>query len=306
MSHELFDGSREGSSESAGDTRIRRFFVSAPTDAALFDPIIPTLGSTYPGGNPNTPDIFKLKVDSYNVRKTGDGSVSEVDVLYSSNRSLRQLHKPDRTHTQFKAWEVSYQDTAIDLVTVYSYPLRVPGVAAQTARGFENIVYKVEETRTVWERHISLTNISHADVATIGRQNNKIHYINGRLYRFKAGNFRQTEKAAWEGSYTWIEDTGTPVPFEIAGLPYPTGYPAKINIGPVSAERSLYLPPVTGNRWLVQVGINDTNDYIRSPYHTITYHIDEDFVPLHVETTAYTLSENGGLGWQTLPGDLGF
>lgn len=187
---------------------------------------------------------------------------------------------------------------------MFTYPLKVPGESGNQilTRAGDTIIYKIDETRVIYEISVVLQGMQNANnFALIGAQNNKLHLIRGKMYRFKAGEIRQTEKTAWETTYTWTEDTGTRAP---SGFGTGSAYQSILQIPPIEDERTVYLPPAGPNK-LLAYGINGFNDpiadYVRSPYHTISFYMNTAMVPQWFQVMGCTVDANG---WTTLPGNL--
>jgi hypothetical protein len=310
--HEQFK-SRDGSGDPVKGERYRRFYVPLPPDTAHTWPELPQSGDPFPGQPPG--QIFTIRMDRYDVAPADDG-MSIVTAVYTNDRSGRLNPAPDRTEPSFKSWSMDFQEAAADYPTVMTYPLRIPGETGSGGPGrtADTTIYKIGEQLIVWERSIVLTNVTSDELRRIGAQNNKIHKIGDRAYRFKAGRIHQTERTAWETVYTWIEDPGTPPPKGILGaFTYPANggfsqgvpsYAGPVSVGPVTDERRIYVPPKTANQLLLQIaGLSDTREYVRSPFHQIGFELTKDMIPQFWQHCPYDIEANG---WQNLPGNLGF
>jgi hypothetical protein len=300
--HEQFK-SRDGSGDPVKGERYRRFYVPLPPDTAHTWPELPQSGDPFPGQPPG--QIFTIRMDRYDVAPADDG-MSIVTAVYTNDRSGRLNPSPDRTEPAFKSWSMDFQESVIDFPTVLTYPLKIPGETGPAGQGrtADTTIYKISEQVIVWERAVVLSNVTFDELRRIGAQNNKIHKIGDRAYRFKAGRLHQTERTAWETVYTWIEDAGTLAPLGILGsFTYPAnGGP--VTVGPPADERQIYVPPRLTNQLLQQItGLADTRQYVRSPFHQIGFELTTGMVPQFWQHCPYEVEANG---WQQLPGNLGF
>lgn len=298
--YELKSGSRVGDTDSSKDYRVRRFLVDTPNpDMALTDGDLPPMHSVYPAGNPNIP--FPLIVDRYSVDEVGLPTHTVVVAHYTNDRRGRLNPLADRTRPTFDTLEYDTTDTTVDFYEILVYLLRVPGAAVLEANTPTTDVktYKISESLDVITHSVSLSPFRLDAARTIGTQKNRIHKMpNGEIWLFKGGVIRQTEKSAWEVTYTWVFDKGTPEPTtfdtHVAGT-----YTGVMSLGP---NRTLYTPPPRLNAWpnLLDPTLPvDLGVYIRSPYHIVKYWLPETFVPHFFEHCPYKYDP---LGWQRLPG----
>ena len=58
-------------------------------------------------------------------------------------------------------------------------------------------------------------------ITAMDDQNNKIHLLNGRPYRFQAGGYNEIRTATWVVNYQWIYDSGTLYDDSLEDLYYP-------------------------------------------------------------------------------------
>jgi hypothetical protein len=306
--HEKFK-SRDGSGDPVKGERYRRFYVPLPPDTAHTWPELPQPGDPFPGQPPG--QIFAIRMDRYDVEPEDDG-MTIVTCVYTNDRSGRLNPSPDRTEPNFRSWSMDFQESVVNFPTVITYPLKIPGETGGGANGrtADTTIYTIPEQLIVWERSVVLSNITFDEVRRIGAQNNKIHKIGDRAYRFKAGRCHQTERTAWETTYTWIEDPGTPPPLGLLGaFSYPGNgggnqYAGPVPVGNPIDERNIYVPPKLGNLLAQQIaGLNDPRQYVRSPFHQIGFELTKDMVPQFWQHCPYEVEANG---WQSLPGNLGF
>jgi hypothetical protein len=298
---ELMVGSREGATDSSKDERRRLFRVDVGNpDSALFDAGLPALGTVYPtppGHDPNP--FFPLILDRYEVQQMGDGQNTVVTCIYTNDRRGRINPAPDRTKPAFTTWEITYQKTQIDFPSLLRYPLLVPGadVPATDTPTLDPKVHKITETLMVVNYSTVLQFVSRDQINAVQLQNNRIHRMpDNRIWLFTAGDIRQTEKAAWEVTYTWTRDTGTTLfPNYLGGE-----YQDFIDLG---GGRELWSPTILSvDEWSrIDAGVlNDpTAVYLRSPFHVITYVVTSDLEPQFYNFLPYRYDANG---WQSLPG----
>lgn len=303
---ELALKTRVGSSERSKEQRVRRFYVGLEPDAALGDPGLPQLGTVYPGGNQGT--LFPMLLDRYDVEVAENGN-SYVDCVYTSDRSARIRPIPDKTRAGYQGIEIDFQDTVVDIPTVYAFPLKIPGlnIIESDTPGYETKMYKIAETLTIYQVTVPISAPTTQQMAAIGIQNNRLHMFgNGRIYRYKAGSVKQTEHSTWEASHTWIEDLGTPYPhgfnFDTILL-NGTGNYRKID---AAGKYRWYFPSERPNQMIGIASGNppfaDSLTYIRSPYHVLTWYFEDDNkTPYFQQYCPLRFDRNG---WQTLPGGL--
>lgn len=291
--------SRAGPTDLSKSERARTFLVDGLPDTALFDAQLQAqapLGGVYPGGNSQVP--FPLICDRYEVRRLGGTQFSLVDAIYSNDRRGRLNPAPDRTRPTYTTWEISYQKTQVDFPSILRYPLLVPGadVPAANTPTLDAKLHKISETLLVVHYSAVLQGLARPSIDLIHAQDNKIHKMpDNRIWLFSAGDIRQTEKSAWEVTYTWVRDTGTVTPGNYLNGPYQSF----INLG---NGRSLYSPGESLDLWVnidPTVAIDPTASYVRSPFHVITYTIQGDMTPLFYQFMPYGYQP---LGWQNLPG----
>lgn len=303
---------RGGSSDSSKSERVRRFLVTGQPDTVLFDPELPQLGSVYPGGNPNVP--FPLTLDRYDVSPVGDNVHSWVDCIYTNARSGRLDPSADRTKPGFATWEFTFQQHQVDFPSLLKYPLLVPGadIPAANTPALDAKIHKVTETMTVATYSAVLQGVSRAQIDLIRAQDNNIHKMpDGRIWLFSAGDLRQTEKSAWEVTYTWGLDVGTPEPPSYINPNDPnrpgTIYQWIVDLDgdasgiPANQRRFLYSPTPREDMWqyidasiAIQAGL-----LVRSPFHVIKYEVPSSMVPRFFQHCPYRYSPDG---WQGLPG----
>lgn len=298
--NELGLKTRGGATDPVKGKRVRVFYVDRAPDSALTDPELPQPNSIYPTQGPGT--LFPLKLDSYDWEVAENGN-TYVYCNYSNDRTGRLSPHPDTTHPDFKGWDIDEQDTSIDWPTLVRYRLKVPGESGGTAYtpAVDPTIYKIAESLTIFSRRVVLTNVTAVDLAKIRAQNGHLHKLpDGNVYRFKSGRATQTEVNAYETSYTFISDPGTPAPGHWRGAAYPES--GVIPIPPAAEEREFYGPPVEQNNLIyLDPTLNDGKRYTRSPFHIIDYVLDKDFKPIWHQFCPYTYEPNG---WQQLPGSI--
>jgi len=290
--------SHGGSTDGSKAQIVLRYHVDSLPPGALSDITLPPIGTPYPLLPPDP--FFPMLADRYDWEPVGDNKSTWVDVVYSNDRSGRLAPHPDKTRPGFQSASVDFQDTLGEFPAVLTYPAKVPGTNGTTARFGDTTIYKPEETRVVYEINVVLQGFQNANqFAVIGQQNGRLHKIQGRYYRFKAGRITQTEKTAWETTYTWTEDTGTPPPL---GFTPGGAYVATIPIGPSADERTLFLPPAGQNKLKeYDATLNDNAIYVRSPYHFVSFYMTNAMQPVWYQILQHRLDANG---WQALPGNL--
>lgn len=305
--YEVLDNSRGGPTDGSKSRRTRKFFVPAPPDTALLDPLVPQRGSVYPGALPNQP--FPLILDSYNVDPIGDAdNQTFVTCIYTNDRSGRLNPAPDTTHPNFASDSINFQDTVAELPTIYRYRLKIPGAAqfevdTPTA---EEKGYKVEEVLTVRQYRVSLNPFNYKTISVLRAASGKLHMASdGSWWRFKVGRCQQTEKSAWETEYTWTNDSGTPAIMGINTTSDPTepGSPPYRPVGDPGDGVRWYFPPY-GPNLMNGFGGNtaDPKLYTRSPWHILTYVLTKNMVPQWSQFCPYDASQPNG--WKTLPGGI--
>jgi hypothetical protein len=294
---------RPGAEDTITSDRVRIFDVQLSPDAAT-GPLahtngLPKLKTEYPIPLPGNAEI-KLFADRYDKAAQSDGT-TEVTVVYSTDRAGRLRTAPDTTKPGFVSLSVVNQDAQVNLPMLFSFPLLVPGnVALSQKPAIEDTIYHISETRTIYQCRVAIPFFPFADMDLIRKMNNKLNYINNQYCLFKAGQIHQTEKQAWEISYEWISDPGTGPLLSLPTVQTEPGGPEFVVIGAEADRRRLYTPPSGENKLkLLDPLLSDDEEYVRSPFHTLTYYVTKQMVPVWLQFCPYKIDR---LGWQALPG----
>lgn len=295
---------RPGGEDIQTSDRYRVFDVQLAPDSATGaiaqSAGLPKLKSEYPILLGSSSDEIKLYADRYDKSVQSDGT-TEVTVVYTTDRSGRLRTAPDTTRPGFISLSVVNQDAQVNIPMLFSFPLKVPGnVVLSSKPAIEDTIYHISETRTIYQCRVAVDVFPYADADKIRKMNNKLNFINNQYCLFKAGQIHQTEKKAWEISYEWISDQGTG---PLLGLPtVQTGPedPVHVVIGDPADGRKLFTPPSGENRMkLLDPLLADSEEYVRSPFHTLTYYVTKDMTPVWLQFCPYKIDR---LGWRDLPG----
>ncbi len=197
---------RTMSQEYWGPGRATRVFRVDTRDqtAALDHPSIPTWGQPHP-------DLPGLLLFNKQVSYADDGgSACDVTCEYSSpNYSAGSTPPPPpRDDALWTSWSVRYDSAEVELPVFYRTNIEVN---SQTKVAFLNTPFRSLETRTIRSVSLTLNELVFSDQEAIAAQANRLHTIQGRKYRFVAGDVIQRGVSAWDVTYTWIDDRGTPV-----------------------------------------------------------------------------------------------
>lgn len=204
-------GSRTFGTERGGKkTAEMVFHVDAPQDVALQTP-----------GLPQENDPFVSEPALLCDRRTAvylSGSVARsiVTCYFSSDRSWRAAPHIDKLQAGYVEFEVDFIDVPEQL------PVQVFTPKGRSFSVQDNQGQTSEKTIDIWDLQalstithmtafqvqVVLNSLSLADVATIGTQNGRLHFIGGSWYRFKAGKIRRRDSAVYETLYTWTFDPG--------------------------------------------------------------------------------------------------
>jgi hypothetical protein len=201
------------SQEFWGPGRATRVFRVDTRDqpTALDHPSIPTWGSPHP-------DLPGLLLFNKQVGYADDGgSACDVTCEYSSpNYSAGSTPPPPpRDDALWTSWSVRFESVEVEMPVFDRTRIEVNG---QTKTAFLNNPIKILETRTIRSVSLTLNELVFSDQEAIAAQANKLHTIQGGKYRFVPGDVIQRGVSAWDVTYSWIDDRGTPIR---GGIPEP-------------------------------------------------------------------------------------
>lgn len=79
----------------------------------------------------------------------------------------------------------------------------------QTIKPFEFESVTIKQTLREHTMSVNIGGLIGDAIAAMDDQNNKIHRINGRPYRFQAGGYNEIRTGVWLVNYKWLYDSGT-------------------------------------------------------------------------------------------------
>lgn len=193
---------RQISLELFGPGRATRVFRVDTRDhaTAIEHPTIPAYGSFHPEYTSLT---LRRKSASY-----GDdgGTVTDVVCEYESPEFGYSTPIP-REDPTWTSWTTKYEAVTVDMPVFYLTAVEVNG---QTKRTWIAQPQKILETRVIRSVVLTLNAMAFSAQETIANQQNKLHTIQGRKYRFLSGDIVQRGALSWDVSYSWVDDRGTP------------------------------------------------------------------------------------------------
>lgn len=240
--------SRQYTEELQGQRRATmEFYVDAPSDTAHLDPGVPKkgLGGQYPG-DPSL--VCDSVVASY---WPGSNNHSRVTASFSNDRAFRGAPQIDKLNIGYKEFAADF----VQGVTKLPVQIHTPGGMTISRKvgdadpvpvevtTWDLQARDIEEWYTVVQIQVVLNTLTMDDVYRIGIQNNRIHYIAGGFWQFRAGSIRRRDEIRYETTYTWRFDPGIP---SIAGtypIFPPTGLVSALGIESDALDKKWTRPP---------------------------------------------------------------
>lgn len=195
---------RTSTVDAFGDSRASRVFRIDTRDqqAALNHPGLPPLLSPHP-------EQTTLLAQTYGASYPDSGGVcTDVTVEYRALQYGNYSPPPPRDAVDWNSWTYSIQTEEVEMPVFYRTNVDVNGAIRTT---FVNNPSKLLEARPVRSVSITLTAFDFNAQEYLAGQQNKIHTIGGKQLRFICGDAFQRSATAWEITYSWIDDRGTPV-----------------------------------------------------------------------------------------------
>lgn len=268
--------SRSTSDADGKVSTTRVYLVNKPPDTALDDVDVPKDGDTLPW------DDSQQVVSRSAMWETGSIAYSAVTVIYSNDGG----NWGGPADPLFKSWTLSYRTVAVQIPYSVEDPRKyryrdsngqvkiIPGYPVQAITHWES--------RKIFSREVRVTNFYITQWEAIGDQNDKLHKIGNRWYRFTIGDVREVSRNVWDAVYTWEFDPGTPdlFPPPTSALVYPWHIASQIN------------------------GFTPDRLWARPPYHSLRaipqFDNDIPIAPIMEAIPEYDYFTPNG--WQLLPG----
>ncbi len=279
----------DASCEVGGNGQASRLFIvfgveySPVTVAAEPTTIIGGISGSEPLPALNSPHPIKAawKLDRYDVRK--DGITLEARALYSLDGRFRFPSPPDPQ----TAGEVRYGSAVESYKQIMPYATRhlvVQGSPPDlVGPPLTQYTWKLREAnilesrrRRLWSVVLTTAQVEPCEVA-MDAQNNKLHVLNGRRYRFEAGPITSSgnRDKPYKCEYSWCTDSGTFAP----------GYQSPDYKFPLGTFGSF----------------PDGNVYQRPPFHDFVVRESDD-ASIAPEFNLYVPYDDEPSGWTTLVG----
>lgn len=189
--------------DSVGAKRLARvFFVDGLLrGAALTDPIVPPHNSPHP-------EHSDAKLDAHRIAEAEDGRSSLVTALYSTDGSFRAAPTIDPRDPEYKPFSATFSLVQTPIPFAYKQTLQVPGNATKKDVWAIQSV-EIQETIGIYSVQFAYPFFDGSISRILREQNNKLHLIEGKYYRFTVGNVTPVEKNLWTYEYSWRGDDGT-------------------------------------------------------------------------------------------------
>lgn len=256
-----------GSADAAGNAEARELWYLQDVLPAAFDKRNPV---TYglPDYNTALASDPSLILDRYDVEPLGDGASSRIVGVYTTNKFGR-LTVPQRPQTQgFLSW--SWRPQSVEVTIPFGLKRTYEVNAADATNTFD--AWDIETLTVTEQRQIFTLRVGSAfltkddaynAVAACASQQNKIHTIKGRQYRYTTSYANQIgSEKEWEIVHEWEYDAGTPTPpspriadpSKISMPPFVSGSPSLIRLPferllAYSAANPKTTPPVFYGVW---------------------------------------------------------
>lgn len=238
----------------------------------------------------------------------GNGLVVDVQAKYASG-GITIFPAPELNG----AWQGSFQTEVFQLPFAIIKRSFVPGNPSPDAPPGSPIPRVQVNDWSFEEQPVFQTIVRHSRKAiipvnlanaieTIAEQNNKLHRIGSRWYRFEAGDYRRYDNARYEFTYSFIYDSGMRNTYTARAAPPPTDPGG----GPSPVAPQYAMPPNTASHPVPTVYPGRV--WTRPPFCNVfalrgtgdtgSQYVDPDFVVF----CNFDVSANNGLGWLDLPG----
>ena len=297
--------SHGGPSDGLKHRRSIRLLVSTPPDGV--GPELQAAGYIEGTSYPNNPAFGVL--DSFETEPVIEvgGKQSIVTAIYTNDRTGRLNPRPDRTHPAFKTWEVSFVDRVSEIPYVFTFPMKDIGSGAVSVTPGEELrKFQSDETDVVYQRSVVIQSLGYAEITAIKEQINAIHVYQGVAIRMTKPIITRTETNAYEVTYSWEADDGTPPITEVLETGAVIPWNGTHGIGPAALNRFVHYPPALPNQLrqlpppFATVGSPDAT-YTRSPFCSIeVYLLGNGEPPQFTHEIRHKIDRPEG--WQTLPG----
>lgn len=253
-------------------------------DQATEQPLIPVHGEVHPDNN----QLF-----ARDIIASGMGQHSLVTVKYVEAPFINYSIPPVNQYEEsFVGVDTTFEDRQVDI------PLfQQTKVVLSTSAGVdEKLIWQrrkdvlpLQYTTPILRMDVSFTastqgsfNIAVAIASVINAQNDKIHTINGRDYRFKCEGVNQRGEGEYKATYRWYEDLGVP---------------NKLPAGGGQVFGSPYIRLVGNTLYPVY-----SEELILPPFSAVRIDANADSPELEPIVSFFELYEREPQGYLTLPG----
>lgn len=260
------------------------------------------------------PGVAGLELIAYQVQ--GNGIVLDVQARYATG-GITIFPPPDLS----TAWTGSFQTEEFTIPFALLKASKVPGIPSPNAPPGTPIPQVEVLDWAFDEQPIYQTVVRHsrkarvvvdlaAAIDIIAEQNNKLHKIGNRWYRFEAGDYQPYDATRYEFTYSFVFDSGTQAITTSEGGP-----PATDPGGGPSLVRSYMMPPSDKPHPVAQVYPNFL--FTRPPFCNVFVFrgrgspsgpqqgsAEPVFVAFCNYDISYGIGGEPGLGWLRLPGIL--
>lgn len=277
---EQFSGGGGSITQGNQRTARRRFIVDAPAEYVQGGGAVdnlPAIGSVHPND-------AGMVAREYGVERTSDGSLSFVNVNYSTWNASRSTRfaETDLSGNQHVVG-VTFQKVITQIPVAYKTVVKIDSESGPVEQE-EYIVDKdrsieAEETFTIIRLRWEIQSFQFSHALAVAAQSNKVHVINGYKLLFTPLGFRDLDNNNFEVEVAWTYDPGTLL-VEFDGIADGLWYPGK------------------GMAWWGQAAPSDPN-YMREPFHVIQTFPFAGF-PIAYQKRIADFSDPDG--WQSLPG----
>lgn len=270
-----------GSLDGGGQAEARRLWVETDVPMAALDLSTPSL---YGLPELNTPlfDGSGLFLDRYDKGPHADGLGSEITGIYTTNKfgRLPVAQRPQTVGFESWSWRPQSVEVAIPFGIKRTYEVNAND-ATSRFDAWDIDTQTVTEQRQMFTLRVGGAFATQSEafnaIALCAAQQNRIHTIQGKLYRYTTAYANQIGSAReWEIVHEWEYDGGTP------GPPAPRiADPSRISMP----------PPVAGSGGMIRLPFERLLAYGAADPKT-TPPVFYGFYPFIFDA----------LGWQTLPG----
>jgi hypothetical protein len=161
--------------------------------------------------HPQYPSLIVRSITSQYLPNSAGESL--VTAEYDNGRGNASLNPVNPTATDFRSWSIEYRIVEVPIPywihdpAAHQYPGETGPVTIDT---WPIQMWKHKERRTIIRYRTVIMEMNPGVIAAIGDQNDHLHLIGGRWYKFECGTIDEQETGRWAVTYSWERDHGTP------------------------------------------------------------------------------------------------